>query len=128
MDILEWSTDRHYNFEHVNQIARDVADGFFSTVGDMVKVTSQSISGFIEAMLEPMQSVADDVNPVELAERKRRKQHMRQNQCLWQWSQIFSPAHLRPTKTASPDSPAVFALVFTERIVLHYGKFSFPYL
>jgi hypothetical protein len=48
----------------------------------MVKVTDQSISGFIEAMLEPVQSIEPDVNPVELAARKRRKRQMQQNQGL----------------------------------------------
>lgn len=82
MDILGMSTNQHHNFEHVNELARDVADGLFSTVADMVKVTGQSISGFIEAMLEPVQSIEPDVNPVELAARKRRKRKMQQNQGL----------------------------------------------
>jgi hypothetical protein len=82
MDILEMSTNQHHNFEHVNEMARDVAVGLFNSVADMVKVTSQSISGFIAAMLEPVQSIEPDVNPVELAERKRRKQQMQQNQGL----------------------------------------------
>jgi len=80
MDILELSTNQPHNFEHVNELARDVADGLFSTVADMVEVTGQSISGFIETMLEPVQAIEPDVNPVELAERKRRKQQMQQNQ------------------------------------------------
>jgi len=82
MDILELSTNQHHNLKHVNELARDVADGLFSTVADMVKATGQSISRFIEAMLEPVQSIEPDVNPVELAERKRRKQQMQQNQGL----------------------------------------------
>jgi len=82
MDILELSTNQHHNFEHVNELARDVADGLFHSVADMVKVTGQSISGFIEAMLEPVQSIEPDVNPVELAARKRRKRQMQQNQGL----------------------------------------------
>lgn len=82
MDILELSTNQHHNFEHVNELARDVADRLFHSVADMVKVTGQSISGFIEAMLEPVQSIEPDVNPVELAARKRRKRQMQQNQGL----------------------------------------------
>ena len=82
MDILELSTNQHHNFEHVNELARDVANGLFHSVADMVKATGQSISGFIEAMLEPVQSIEPDVNPVELAARKRRKRKMQQNQGL----------------------------------------------
>jgi len=82
MDILEMSTNQHHNLKHVNELARDVADGLFHSVADMVKVTGQSISGFIEAMLEPVQSIEPDVNPVELAARKRRKRKMQQNQGL----------------------------------------------
>ncbi|GGE66306.1 hypothetical protein EV200_106320 [Pedobacter psychrotolerans] len=82
MDILEMTTNQRHNFEHVNELARDVADGLFHSVADMVKVTGQSISGFIEAMLEPVQSIEPDVNPVELAARKRRKRKMQQNQGL----------------------------------------------
>lgn len=82
MDILELSANQHHNFEHVNELARDVADGLFHSVADMVKATGQSISGFIEAMLEPVQSIEPDVNPVELAARKRRKRKMQQNQGL----------------------------------------------
>lgn len=82
MDILEMSTNQHHNLKYVNELARDVADGLFNSVADMVKVTSQSISGFIEAMLEPVQPVEPDVNPVELAARKRRDRQMQQNQGL----------------------------------------------
>jgi len=48
----------------------------------MVKETGQSISGFIEAMLEQVQPIEPEVNPVELAARKRRKRQMQQNQGL----------------------------------------------
>jgi hypothetical protein len=82
MGILEMSRNQHHNFEHVNELARNVAYGHFHSVADMVKETGQSISGFIEAMLEPVQSIEPEVNPVELAERKRRKQQMQQNQGL----------------------------------------------
>lgn len=82
MDILKRSTNQQHNLKHINELARDVADGLFSTVADMVKVTGQSISGFIEAMLEPVQSIEPDVNPVELAARKKRKRKMQQNQGL----------------------------------------------
>ncbi|MBT2561178.1 molybdopterin-guanine dinucleotide biosynthesis protein MobB [Pedobacter sp. ISL-68] len=82
MDILEMSTNQHHNLKHVNELARDVADGLFNSVADMVKVTGQSISGFIEAMLEPVQSIEPEVNPVELAARKKRKRQMQQNQGL----------------------------------------------
>ncbi|WP_244950882.1 DUF5712 family protein [Pedobacter suwonensis] len=82
MDILELSTNQHHNLKHVNELAKDVADGLYNSVADMVKVTGQSIGGFIEAMLEPVQSIEPDVNPVELAARKRRKRKMQQNQGL----------------------------------------------
>ncbi|RZJ90240.1 MAG: molybdopterin-guanine dinucleotide biosynthesis protein MobB [Chryseobacterium sp.] len=82
MDILELSNDQHHSTAHINLLARDVADGLFHSVADMVKVTGQSISGFIVAMLEPVQSIEPDVNPVELAARKRRKRQMQQNQGL----------------------------------------------
>lgn len=82
MDILEMTTNQRHNFEHVNELARDVANGLFHSVADMVKVTGQSISGFLEAMLEPVQSIEPDVNLVELAARKRRKRKMQQNQGL----------------------------------------------
>jgi len=82
MDILEMTTNQRHNFEHVNELARDVANGLFHSVADMVKVTGQSISGFLEAMLEPVQSIEPDVNQVELAARKRRKRQMKQNQGL----------------------------------------------
>lgn len=39
MDILEMSTNHHHNFENVNGLARDVADGLFHSVADMVKAT-----------------------------------------------------------------------------------------
>lgn len=82
MAVLELATARHHNLDRVNGLARDVADGHFHSVADMVKETGQSISGFIEAMLEPVQSIEPDVNPVELAERKRRIQQMQQSQGL----------------------------------------------
>lgn len=82
MAVLELATAQHHNFERVNGLAKDVADGRFPSIGDMMKETGQSISGFIEALLEPVQSIEPDVNPVELAERKRRIQQMQQNQGL----------------------------------------------
>ena len=47
----------HHNLEHVNGLARNVADGYFYSVADIVKETGQPISGFIKAMLEPVQSI-----------------------------------------------------------------------
>lgn len=82
MAVLELATARHYNFERLNGLARDVAEGRFSSVDDMVKETGQSISAFIDALLEPVQLIEPDVNPVELAERKRRIQQMQQSQGL----------------------------------------------
>lgn len=82
MAVLELATAQHHNLDRVNGLARDVADGRFPSVDGMVKETSQSISGFIEALLEPVQSIEPDVNPVELAERKRRMRQLQQNQGL----------------------------------------------
>ncbi|RZK40284.1 MAG: hypothetical protein EOO90_15595 [Pedobacter sp.] len=79
MAVLEVATAHHHNLDRVNALARDVAKGRFPSVGDMLKETGQSISIFIEALLEPARSIEPDVNPVELAERKRRIQ---QNQGL----------------------------------------------
>ncbi|WP_113652760.1 DUF5712 family protein [Pedobacter namyangjuensis] len=80
MDILEMSRNQHHNFEHVNGLARNIADGHFHSVADMVKERGESIGSFIEAMLEPVQSIEPEVSPLELAERKRRRRQAQQNQ------------------------------------------------
>ncbi|RYG52493.1 MAG: molybdopterin-guanine dinucleotide biosynthesis protein MobB [Chitinophagaceae bacterium] len=82
MGILELANNRHYNSERVNEMARDVADGRFPSVADMVEETGKSISGLIEALLEPVHSNEPIVNPVELAERKRQKQQVQESQGL----------------------------------------------
>jgi hypothetical protein len=82
MDILELATGRYQNFEHVNSTAREVAAGSYHSVGDMLSGTGKTISGFIEMMIEPAQSNEPSLNPVEIAERKRRRQQMQQDQGL----------------------------------------------
>ncbi|MFC3563264.1 DUF5712 family protein [Pedobacter jamesrossensis] len=82
MDILELATAGYQNTGRVNTLARDIADGRFPTVADMVKDTGRSIGDFIEVLMTPAQSIEPDVNPVELAERKRRKKQMRQGKGL----------------------------------------------
>lgn len=82
MDILELATAWHHGTDRINELARDVADGCFHSVADVIKETGNSISGFIEAMLEPVHSIEPDVNPVELAERKRQKQQVQESHGL----------------------------------------------
>lgn len=82
MSILELANAPHHNSERVSGMAWDVADGRFPSVSDMVKETEQSISGLVEALLEPVHSNEPIVNPVELAERKRQKQHVQESQGL----------------------------------------------
>lgn len=82
MDILEMATGGHRNFERVNRAAREVAAGSCQSVGDMLSRTGKTINGFIEMMMEPAQSSEPSLNPVEIAERKRRRQQMQQDQGL----------------------------------------------
>lgn len=80
MSILEITNTRHHNSERVNGMARDVADGRFSSVANMTEETGRSISGLVEALLESVNSNEPIVNPVELAERKRQKQQVQASQ------------------------------------------------
>jgi len=80
MDILERSSGQRDSLERINALARDVSDGRFLSIADMVKESGQSVSGFIEALLEPSHPAEPDVNPVEAAERKRRRLQAQQDQ------------------------------------------------
>ncbi|KQR65338.1 DUF5712 family protein [Pedobacter sp. Leaf176] len=82
MDILERSSGQRDSLERINAQARNVSDGRFLSVADMVKETGQSVSSFIEALLEPSHPAEPDVNPVEDAERKRRRLQAQQDQGL----------------------------------------------
>ena len=82
MDILERSSGQLDSLERINALARNVSDGCFLSVADMVKETGQSVSSFIEALLEPSHPAEPDVNPVEAAERKRRRLQAQQDQGL----------------------------------------------
>lgn len=84
MNILECSAGQHYSFERINSVAGNLSDGCFLVVANMVKETGQSLSGFIEALLEPLQPAEPDVNLVETAEQKRRRLQMQQKRGLEQ--------------------------------------------
>lgn len=63
-------------------MARDVADGRFPSVADMVEETGKSISGLVESLLEPEYSNEPIINPVERGERKRQKQQVQESKGL----------------------------------------------
>lgn len=82
MDILERSAGQRDSLGLINALARNVSDGCFLSVADMVKETGQSVSGFIDALLKPSHQAEPDVNPVEAAERRRRRLQAQQDQGL----------------------------------------------
>ncbi|RZM24337.1 MAG: molybdopterin-guanine dinucleotide biosynthesis protein MobB [Pedobacter sp.] len=62
--------------EVVNDLARAVEKGRFPLVHDMLEVAGKSVSGFVEMMMEPAEH-SEQTNPVEKAEKRRRKQRER---------------------------------------------------
>ncbi|WP_199118924.1 hypothetical protein [Pedobacter sp. ASV28] len=101
------STNQHHNFVYVNELALDVTDGLFHSVADMVKVTGQSISGFIEEMLEPVQSIEPNVNPVELAKGKGGGDRCNKTRALG-GSLGFSPRAFAACKNTHPHNHSCF--------------------
>ena len=81
MDILELATQSR-NSGLVNSLARNFSDGIFPRVSDMLEQSGNSISGLIDSLLQPAQSIEPGVNPVELARHKRLSQQIQQDQGL----------------------------------------------
>ena len=78
MDILALP-EQPGNSGLVNSLARNVSDGIFPRVSDMLEQSGNSISGLIDSLLQPEHSIEPDVNPVELARRKRLSQQIQQD-------------------------------------------------
>lgn len=58
----------------LNGLAREVNRGKFPSVGHMLEGAGKTVSEFVEMMMERADSVAPDINPVEQAEKRRRRQ------------------------------------------------------
>jgi hypothetical protein len=56
-----------------NELVKGIADGLFQTATDMLKSTGKTVGGFLEILMEPVYIPDSGVNPVEEAEKRRRK-------------------------------------------------------
>lgn len=83
MKVLELvAPHQDYAREVRRELAREVGKSHFTSVSDMLKDAGKTIDGFLRIMTEPAHSNEPTINPVELAERKRRKQQMEQSHGL----------------------------------------------
>ena len=105
LDILEFGASQNDHSHHfANKLANDVATGVFNSTNDMLQVVGKIVSGFIELMIEPVQATSSGVDPVEEAEKKRRKNALdKVRDSVDKHVLIFEnscpSAHLRPAKT-----------------------------
>jgi len=63
-----------------NDLARYVAKGLFSSVGDMLQVTGKSVGDFLEVLIAPVYVPDIAADTVEEAEKRRRKKSRKQGQ------------------------------------------------
>lgn len=81
--ILEHVVPEQDRARHIrNELARELAEGRFTSVKDMLKDVGGSLDGFIKIMTEPAYSNEPNVNLVEQSERRRRQQQLEQDHGL----------------------------------------------
>ncbi|RZJ92296.1 MAG: molybdopterin-guanine dinucleotide biosynthesis protein MobB [Chryseobacterium sp.] len=81
--ILERVAPQQDRARHIrNELAREVGKNRFTSVNDMLKDVGKTIDGFLKIMMEPAHSNEPNINPVENAERVRRKQQSEQGHGL----------------------------------------------
>lgn len=56
----------------IKDLRKDVADGLFENIGQMISATAQTGTDLLAAPMEPVY-VASEANPIEEAEKRRRK-------------------------------------------------------
>jgi hypothetical protein len=81
--ILERVAPQQDKARHIrNELAREVGKDRFTSIADMLKDVGKTIDGFLKIMMEPAHSNELNINPVDQAERKRRKQQAEQGHGL----------------------------------------------
>ncbi|TCC96788.1 DUF5712 family protein [Pedobacter psychroterrae] len=73
MQVLrDISLSQHERLDIINDLSKGVADGLFENIGQMIDATAQKGSDLLVALMEPVY-VASETNPIEEAEKRRRK-------------------------------------------------------
>lgn len=81
--ILERVAPQQDRARHIrNELTREVGKDRFTSINDMLKDVGKTIDGFLRIMMEPAHSNEPNINPVDKAERKRRKQQVEQGNGL----------------------------------------------
>ncbi|WP_316846501.1 DUF5712 family protein [Pedobacter psychrodurus] len=79
LDVLLEGAAKSYQSRLVaNDLARDVAKGLFSSVGDMLQVTGKLVGEFLEVLIAPVYVPDIAADTVEEAEKRRRKKSRKQ--------------------------------------------------
>ena len=80
LDLLQIGTSKHSNSNPLaNELAKDVSQGVFHSTSEMSQSVGKTVSGFIEIMMEPVYAPSSEKNPIQEAEKRRRKKHPEQN-------------------------------------------------
>lgn len=76
LDILEFGASQN-NRSHpfANQLAREVSIGAFTSTSEMFETVGKTVSGFIDLMMDPVYVPNNEINPVEEAEKRRRRKN-----------------------------------------------------
>lgn len=81
LDLLKFGASKQGNSNPLaNELVKDVAESVFHSTDDMLKSVGKTVSGFIEIMMEQINAPTNRTNPVEEAEKRRKKKRRGQNQ------------------------------------------------
>lgn len=83
LSILEKGAEMNYQSKSIaNELVKGIADGLYQTATDMLKSTGKTVAGFLEILMEPVYTPGSGINPVEEAEKRRRRKRKGQDQGL----------------------------------------------
>jgi len=66
----------------VNELAKEIAAGLFSSASQMLKVAEKRVSGFAQLMMEPIYLSVQEANSIGVSEKRKRKKRRGQSQEL----------------------------------------------
>jgi len=74
LDILEFGASQNNRSQaFINQLARELSIGAFTSTSEMLEVLGKTVSGFIDLMMDPVYVPNNETSPVEEAEKRRRR-------------------------------------------------------
>ncbi|MBB5637029.1 hypothetical protein HDE68_002942 [Pedobacter cryoconitis] len=81
LNTLELGAEQNYHSKSfANELAKDVAEGLFHSTSGMLQSVGETVAGFLEVLMKPVYIPGSEINPIEEAQKRKRKKRKGQSQ------------------------------------------------